>query len=354
MSLILQFPTNVELDVLVQEYTAEREKFIGEKILPFEPFMSSKVRWDERDTSRGMTAPHSMDSDPRIDKRPGSKTREYEPIPFKESDLIKESEILRSRELGTFGGVMNIDRAVTQVMKERMDKSYIRAEWLRWKAMSEGEITINENGVFVQETFPIQVYNPLVALTDHANATTLKDRNAIKLLFRRTGASAKGAVEYMNQTTFNHILENTNANDIRGFRAENFADVTFDITNVNKMLEKRGLPTIEIYDEGYVDEADDYQNFIADGNSVIVGKRPAGQKIGAVGMTPTLHRSKNGQPGPGFFSILEVNGQPNMGLAQVTTDTLGGVANPNIKHTGGFYGGPLFWYPRSIIRVKNY
>ncbi|MGH9942944.1 MAG: major capsid protein [Pyrinomonadaceae bacterium] len=354
MPLIYTFPTNFELDVVVQEYMVQHEMFLGEEILPFEEMDSQKVRWDEEDNESGMTPPHNMDSEPRIDERPGSKTREYEPIPFKGSELIKESELLRARELGTLGGVINLDRYVAKRTRARQDKTYIRAEWCRWQALCNGEININENGVVVRETFPIQVYDALQPWDNHGAATPLKDANAVDLLFRGTGATARGAIEYMNKTTFNHLIENTNDQDIRGFRSQNFADVTFDLVNINKMLEARGLPMIKVYDDGYYDRNKLFQTFIPNGKSVVVGKRPMNQKVGAFGMTPTMHRSKNGVPAAGFFTFVEVNGQSNNGSSVVSTDALGSAANPNLKITGGVYGGPLFRFGRSVIRKNLY
>jgi|SRR5436853_2164537 len=160
--LIATFPTNYELDIVTQEYTIQRDAFTGQIILPFVDHHVQRVRWDEKDSERGMTSPHAMDADPKVDKRPGSKTREYEPIPFKQTDLIKESELLRARELGTLAGSISLDRLVADTMKARVDKTYIRAEWLRWKTLTGG-FTINENGVKVTETFPVQTYNAAIA-----------------------------------------------------------------------------------------------------------------------------------------------------------------------------------------------
>lgn len=355
MSVIYQFPTNVELDVVVQEYQVEHEKLILEEVLPFEEHFSQRVRWDEEDNEEGMTPPHNMDTDPRIEERPGSRTHEYEGIPFKGSEVLKESDLLRGRELGTLGGVINVDREVMRRTRSRIDKTHIRAEWCRAQVLSTGELHINENGVVVDEVFNIPSYTPLVPWDNPDDATPLKDANAVALMFAGSGASADGAVEYMNQFTFNTLLENRNAGDIRGFRSQNFSDVTFDLENVNKMLAKRGLPIIKVYDEGFwkkVNGVKTFLRFIPNGKSFVVGKRPLGQKPGAFAMTTSLHRQKNGQPAPGFFTFIEVNGQPNRGVAVIDTELLGSAANPNIKITGGVYGGPLVRFPRSIVR-KN-
>jgi len=349
--IIYRFPTNVSMTEVTQEYVVEREKLLGLQIAPFEPHMTQRVQWDELDSERGMTAPHNMESDPKIDRRPGSKLREYEAIPFKQTDVITEKELLRARQFGTLGGVVDLHDIVGRTMKARVDKTYLRAEWCIWQALM-GELEIEENNVYVHEFFPVQVYNVVVDWDEFGTATPLRDFNAVKLLFRGTGASGKEATAYMNSTTINWLLENTNASDIQGFKGENFANLQFSLEDLNKILKKRGLPQIEEYDGGYIDEAGDYQTFIPDGEVVVIGKRPAAQKVMTFAMTPSLHLEKNGQPVPGFFSILEVNGHGNPGVLEVSSAELGAGKNPRLEITGGVYGGPRMPYPRSIVRMR--
>jgi Phage major capsid protein E len=351
MGLTLTYPTNHELDMVVQEYIAQTANYRGAEILPEVESMSQKVRWDEKDTDRGMTAPHVMGTDPKIDKRPGSKTREFEPIPFKESDVMKESEILRARELGTLNGTINLTRAVGEMVSSRMDKTKTRVEWLRWQAIF-GEIHVNENGVKVDEVFPVQNYDVVNDWSDLLNASPLKDLNRIKLMFRGTGASAQGAKVWINQTTANWLLENQNENDLKGFQNSNFLNLAFSIEEVNKILTARGLPTIEVYDEFYIDEDGNTQLFIPDAKIAVVGARAGGQKPGDICLTPTLHRQKDGQPAPGYFSLLEVNGKPTTGSTNVSLAELGAGSNPSFKTTGGVYCGPRMIFPRSIIKSQ--
>lgn len=348
MGLTLTYPTNVALDTVIQEYTAQTDDFIGAEILPEEDHYTQKVRWDEMDSDRGMTSPHAMGSDPKIDKRPGSNTKEFEAIPFKETDVVKENELLRARELGTLGGVINLDREITHIAKARMDKTKIRVEHTRWQCL-RGTLSINENGVKVTETFPVQSFDSTVAWNTFATATPLKDFNAVKLLFRGTGASAQGAKAYLNETTCNWLLENQNAADLKGFQNQNFAHLPYSLEEINKILVARGLPMFVSYDKGYIDEDGNYQTFIQDGEVIVIGAR--NEKVGGWARTPTLHRNANGLPAPGYFSFLEINGQPNSGSMSVDMQALGMGKNPKIEHTGGVYGGPLLRFPRSVVRM---
>lgn len=348
--LTLTFPTNAELTEVIQEYEAQTENYKGAEILPEVDSMSQKIQWDERDRDRGMTAPHSMDTDPKIDKRQGSKTHEYEPIPFKEMDIMKEKEILKARELGTLNGTINLSREIARIAKNRHDKTKTRIEWLRWQTL-RGEFHINENGVKVDETFPVQQYTVLTDWDDLANAKIIRDMNRIALMFKGTGASPKGAKAYLNPVTMNWILENQNAADLKGFQNSNYLNLTYSVEEVNKILTGRGFPTFEVNEDFWIDEDNNENYFIPDGEIIVVGARPKGQKVGDVCNTPSLHRNKNGMPAPGYFNILEVNGRPAEQVGSITISEIGASSNPKIANTGGQYTGTRLIYPRSVIHA---
>jgi len=334
---------------VVQAFTDDPSQHIGASILPMASSMAQRVRWDERDHDRGMTSPHVMGTDPRTDTRQGSKTYEYEPIPFKETDLIKEDEILRARELGTLAaGTLDLSAEVARIVHNRFVKTMARVEKLRWDTL-KGAIAIDENGVKVNESFAVQTHTPLVDWDTAATAKPLADFNALKLKFRKTGASAQGAKAYMNQVTANWLLENQNAADIKGFQNQNYVQLPYAVEEINKILGVRGLPQIVVYDEGYVDENDTFVPFLADAEVIVVGQRPAGQNVGDFVSTPSLHKTTNGQPAPGYFSIIEVNGSPSEQVGSVSMSQLGMGKNPKVEITGGIYGGTRLVYPKSVI-----
>src|SRR5260370_41642937 len=197
--LTFTFPTNVSLDLVLQEYVVRRDKLRGLQLAPFIDLRTQKVRWDLRDNVRGLTKTHVMGTDPKIGRRPGSTLKEYSPFYFKEADLIKEDEILRSRELGTLGCVISMDTEVARTMKDRVDKNFLRAESLVWQ-MFTGLITLDDDNVKASETFPIQTLDGS-NWGDLANGVPLKDFGDVGLKFPGSGATGDGAIAVMNQKT---------------------------------------------------------------------------------------------------------------------------------------------------------
>src|SRR6185369_16755963 len=99
--ILYQFPTNVVLDRLTQDYVADSAALIGRSILPLQNEMSQVVQWDEIEKETGLTRPHALGADVKIGQRPGSRVREYRPGYFKEGELIKEDELLVARAFAT-------------------------------------------------------------------------------------------------------------------------------------------------------------------------------------------------------------------------------------------------------------
>jgi hypothetical protein len=355
--LVFKFPRNVALDEVIQEVQRARARLIGQTILPFVEKDTQLVEWDELDHEQGKTSYHTMGTDPKIASRPGSKTHLYKPIPHKEEELIKEDEMLNARAMGTLGGVVNLNDLVMERFNAGVDKDWVAAEWEIWQAL-RGRLQVNEDGVQVDEIFPIQTFDAVadgkggVYYTDLESATPLADDDLIALMFRNTGATSQGAKEYMNKGTLNVLLQNKNAGDIRGFN-EGLRSILFDLPSLNKMRAARSLPEIVVYDEGWEDKAGNYNLFIPDGESVIVGKRTVGQNVGDYLLTATFHRQKNGMPAPGMFAMVTVNGKGNAnGAVTVSMSELGASGNPKVGVLHGFYGGPRLKYPRSIIKRK--
>lgn len=351
MSLVVTYPTNAEIDETVQAYIPQVDNFIGSQFMPVKPRNTNKVRWTEKNKMRGKTSIHKRGSDPHIDDREGSVDREFSPIDFKETDVIGEKEILEKRQEGTWGEPLDLEDTVVETMRDRADKTMISVECTRWDAF-RGLLAINEKGVKVNETFPVQSHLPLVEWNDFDNAKPLMVLDEIGDKFDGTGASNTGAIHVMSRKTFRLLLQNNNESDLRKFAGSNFVDVMNGLAAFNKLLQDRNGSMVTLTDEGWIDDANNFVRFVKTGEIFTFGKRPLNQMHGEWQATISLHRQENGKPIGGYFSIMEVNGQPSTGATTISLAQLGAGKNPKFEITGGIYGGPTIKYPQSIVYTK--
>ncbi len=329
-----RFPTAVELDFVVQEYAGvAQEQMLGHQILPLVERNTDRVRWDILDNDRGMTRPVAPDADPAFDERLGVTTKEYTPLEFGQFARIPRSEIESARRLGTLGEVVDVSELVTRELTRQLNKVHLRIEFLIWQALL-GQISFNENGVVVTETFPVQTYTAATSWADRANATPLRDFDAVALLMRGTGASLSGARAYANRKVINSLLENGNTADIRGLMNLQ-TTATIGLTEVNRVMALRGLPEVIQYDEGYYDDAGNFIPFIPDNTVIVVGRRPTGQQVGDFLLTRTAYKLQAGEPQPGIWQRVIPPREDS--------------TNPTILVGAGFKGGPRLLYPRSVV-----
>ena len=352
MAVVVQYPTSIYLDRVIQDYLVQKENLKGvREVMPFEEQEGQLVEWDVLDNLQGLTAAHKLGTDPVIGQRRGSVTRRYDPLYWKQTELIREDELLKRRQLGTLGNVINIDAMVTMLATDGVDLDYLRAEYLVWLSLTNLGFTIVIGGIVFTETFPFQTFTAAVPWSNFATATPAANFNSLKPLARGTGGTLQGAKAYMNSTTCSNLLQNNNANDLFGLRGPGFATQTFSLERVNELLKSRNLPELVEYDEGYYDQNGVFQTFIPDNKVVIKLRRPAGrfQEPGNIALVPSLHKIVNGQPKGGMFQRFTVNDRPAMGTVTIDLEDLGANANPRMGVFHGWYGGPLARRPKSFI-----
>jgi hypothetical protein len=160
----------------------------------------------------------------------------------------------------------------------------------------------------------------------------------VQLLSRGKGVSFGAAAKaFMNRTTANNMLANTNASDLGGRLANIFstgAAVVPSIGVTNAILAGEDLPQIVVMDDGYVTDAGSFVNYIANGKVVVVGARPGGAPIADMALTRNAN-NEGVAPGPYMF----------------IKDRTGDTVPPTIEVHSGWNGGPRLYYPSAIVNV---
>jgi hypothetical protein len=152
------------------------------------------------------------------------------------------------------------------------------------------------------DSYTTQTFAAGTAWATVATSTPLADFRAVQLKSRGLSVNfGAGAKAYMNRTTFNSLLSNTNANDFGG-RKGNFGASINGPVGVNQVMAADDLPEIVIYDMGYVDDTNTFQLYIPNNKVIVVGQRPAGQPVGEYRFTRNANNPDIG-PGPYMMTI---------------------------------------------------
>ncbi len=332
------YPTNVELTTIAQDkvpmLTMNNPIF---EILPMRDVNAAEVEWEQKDNYVGLQQIRGLGGDPPRVARVGAKKYRQPPGVYGEFTTIDETEITRRRAFGQFTGAINISDLIMEAQDQLLVRRIERISYIGWKLVVTGSFSVSgPNGsVLHSGTFTLQTSSGSDWSTA-ATATPLADFRAVQLLSRGKSVSfGSQARAYMNRTTFNRMISNTNASDLAGRRTSGLSlSTVLSLNDTNTLLAGEDLPQIVVYDEGYLDDNGDFQLFIPDDKVVVVGARPAGQRLGEYQM---VRNANNPNEAPGAY--------------QKVVDDPEEVPRRIVVHDG-HNGGPVLFFPGAIVVVS--
>jgi hypothetical protein len=335
------YPTNAELNTIQPALTARMAaQRVGFDIMPMRSVNAATIEWEQRDNYRGLQQLRGLDGAPTHVKPIGTNRYSYEPGVYGEFQTITETELTKRRG----AAAMNVPIAVDDLVAERQEQLTVREldrmEQIVWTLLTTGTFSIALPGgaVGFTDTFALQTYSRITAWHTTGSAVPTQDWRAVGLLGRGKGVNfGGGANAYMNKATANDLLNNTVTTDLFGRRVGG-GNTLNSINDLNRFQADLDLPTINVYDEGYYDDSNTWTLFIPNNKVVVVGKRPAGQKIGEYVKTRNMV-NPDGAPGSYFF-VKDRTGNAPDGSRQVP---------PNMEVHAGHNGGPVIYYPGSIV-----
>ena len=332
------FPSNKQLTQIAQEkvpvLTQDDPIF---DIMPIVDQDAALLIWEQLDNYVGMQQVRGVGGAPSKVPKTGAKQYTMQPGRYGEFELIDELELELMRQLGDFSKPIDVKTLVMRAQDKLLNRRIDRIRYIGWKLISEGTFSVSDadGTVLHTDTFPIQTFTAGVSWGTSATATPLANFRSVALLARGKGTSfGSKAKAYMNQTTFNKMISNTNAADIAGRRTSGLVTV-LNLQEVNAVLAGEGLPTIVIYDEVYITDAGTTTLHLADDKVVVVGSRPAGQTVAEYRMT---RNANNAGMAPGAYMKTIDRGE----------DTV----PRRIEVHDGHNGGPVIFFPGSIVRMS--
>lgn len=321
-------------EFVVESYktiVTDMNKMFGDVILPNVARDVNLVKVHRTDAVKGMTAPVAPNAESPIKNGEAQSAVSYAPLMFREKRLIGGDDL---RMMINYQENM---RTASQIFQENLASIAIRnktrAEWMKWQACL-GTLSVNENGVIatVDYDFPAgQFTNATVNWATIATAKPIEDIRTSIRVFKGSGYKAKYAV--MNQTTADNLFANP--------------DVRDQIKHINALTEveavKRYFSAMQlelvIYDEGYLDDSNVFQQFIPDDTVFLIGQDNATNGgIGELTMTLTPYGENIETPVSGYFGKMFMEKQDP----------------PTASLVAGFYGLPALNSKRAVVVLTTH
>lgn len=329
------FPNSEELKLIEQELlpTLEPDDPVL-KEFPMTEVRADRVRWEQKDNYTGLQQVRGLNGAPNYVQRVGGKEYDMVPGVYGEFTTIDEKELTQRRQWGTFGDPVGINDLVADAQAYLLQRRLDRIRLILWTLVTSGTFSVPHprGGVIHTDAFNIQTFDSSVGWGTFATATPMADIRALGLKYRGKSIDfGKGARLYINRTTMNNLLLNTNASDAYGRRLPSGATIN-QLSDTQSILTANDLPEIVVYDGGYIDSANVFQLFIPDNKGVLIGRRTNGASLGEYRMTINAN---NPNTEPGAYTRVIDHGEDSIPR--------------RIDVHDGHNGGPCIWYPSAIV-----
>jgi hypothetical protein len=333
MAVDLIYPNAITLQTINQELTPRLEA--ARPVFDFfrtrnvdSPF----VAWEQRNNYLGLQQVRGINGAPSRVKAVGGNRFVMEPGYYGEFMLIDERELTTRRAWGSFTTSIDVTDLVREKQDQLLQRRYDRIEWMIWTLLLTGTFTVADgSSVLHTDSYTTQTYTAGTAWGTATTSTPLADFRALQLKARgyslNFGTAAKA---YMNQTTFNQMLSNTNAADLGGRRGAGLATVNGPDA-LNQVLMADGLPTIVVYDQGYLDDNGVFQLWIPNNKVVVVGARRDNDPVGEFMFTRNVN-NPDMSAGPYMRVIDDVDDIPRQ-----------------IQVHDGHNGGLAIYHPAAVV-----
>lgn len=321
----LVYPSNIQLSQVAQELIprllADRPVF---DMFPTENVDSHLIEWEQKDNYTGLQQVRGLNGQPSRVKPVSGKRYLMVPGVYGEFIVIDELQLTTRRPFGSFAGAINVTDLVLEAQNKLLGRRYDRIESQIWTLLATGTFSVSDGtSVLHTDSYTTQTYSAGTVWATAATSTPLADLRAVQLKARGLSVNFGAAAKmYMNRTTFNQMLNNTNAADIGGRRVAGLMTINGPQA-MNQVLMADDLPSLVIYDQGYLDDTNTFQLFIPNNKVIVVGARRDGDPVGKFLFTRNANNPDLG-PGPYMRVVddddelprtLEVHDGFNGGLA---------------------------------------
>lgn len=295
MAVFYNIPSSAELQQIGADKVARvASARLSTKFMPRRRKKVAILAWQQKDNTRGLQQLRGSGGAPSYIKLPGSKRFLTEPGYYGEYYTIPEDEL--NKRAGAVIGNATVDAKdlVMEAQDTLIQREADLIEYIWWAICMTGTINITgPNGAVYSDTFQIQTHLG----SDWSNLATATPLADLRTIAATKGVGRglnfkSGATMVVNSVTAMYLLNNQNPNDLGGKLVSNGSTIN-DMDGLSKLFVANGLPALVVYDEGYFDDSNNWNYYVATDKVAIIAKRVDGDTI--CQYTETInHHARNG------------------------------------------------------------
>lgn len=341
------YPQATELKEIEQDLVPEMEAddpLFFKELFPVETANTDRLEWEQWDNFYGLQQARGLDGMPASVARIGSNRYSTEPGYYGEFFRIDEKELTTRAKFASYTGQVDVTDLVQMGQRFLLQRRIDRQRWLGFELLQTGKYLVEAPGKGYEHRDIVSLETLTMSPALDQLSTAAPFAFILGWAKKGRGTSSKFGPEatcYVNWTTAQNLLGNTNANDLGGrYRLPNGATVN-TIDELNSILVARGCPRIAVYDKGWSSGANTvstFSPFIKDGYGILIGKRTTNTPLGRYRITLNAHNGM--QPGP-YTIVTNTYGQVRPQDAVLQVDD-------------GHNGGPVIEFPSAVKIVRFY
>lgn len=304
-------------------------------VMPIKTTENFIVMWEQKDNYTGLQGLRGLDGSPARVNMPGAKRFQMTPGVYGEFSQVSEEELTIRRQYGSFATPIDISDLVMERQDQLLSRRIDRIRQIGWSVLQGSFAVSGLQGIVHTDAYPISRYTASVVWATRNTATPLQDFRNVQLFEEgRSCSFGPNATAYMNRRTFNDMVANLNASDLAGRRVTGLLSV-LNLEEINRVLMGEGLPSVVIYNEGYLNDSGVWTPFIPNNRVIVVGSRPTGTAM--------------------EYQMVRNATNPNMEPGAYTRvwDSAAEDGRPprRIEVHDGHNGGPALFFPGDIVNM---
>lgn len=309
-------------------------------LFPTDEADTHKLEWEQMDNYFGLQNARGLDGQPTPVQRTASNRFSTEPGVYGEYVTLDEQELTRRGEFARFEGAVRLDDLVMLEQQKLLQRRIDRMRFIGWTLVTTGQFVVPSlNGLYEhRDRYAFQVRTASPGIQTVATSAPLAFLYGLLTASRGTSSQfGPNAKIYINAVTVQRLFANTNANDLGGRFRIGGGNTLNAMNDLNGVLRERGLPQLEMYDQGYLTTtaASSFVPFIPNNVGVMVGQRPGNAPVGYYRLTRNM--ANNFQPGA-YTRVINTTDREIPGKVEIHD---------------GHNGGPVVEYP-SAIQIINF